>query len=486
MYRIALVWGFSSDAANIDLQSWEMLHGHLLLHGWTLSDAAFSTFELPLGAITEAVFGLTGVAAHVIPALTLLIVVLFAVGLAISNSQGAARAVRALVVVAMLVAVPSQAGVSDLLIQADHTGTSAFLLGSFLLIDRFPGRRFTPPLLCLILCAGQIGDATIRYSAVPAIILVCAVRVLAERRVRIAESAIAIAAALSYPLATLGRKAMLDLGGYVMRPPRDRLSPASEWPGHLWVAVDNIWHLFGAYSDGHALLGAVGIALGVISLMAAGFGFARVFWSWRAATIAEQLLCAAVVTSVVVYVVSTIPNLSNRRDIVAVLPCGAVLAARACIPGRIVLPRRAGMAVAAAVAAALLPLTAAAARPVPATEGAALATWLEAHHLTYGIATYWDASDVTYDSDNRVQVRAVLSNGTTFSPDYWETKAVWYNADLQDATFAIANVPPLANANSTVSDFERYFGRPAETHRVGAQIVLIYHKNLLRQLVTRS
>jgi hypothetical protein len=200
---------------------------------------------------------------------------------------------------------------------------------------------------------------------------------------------------------------------------------------------------------------------------------------------AEQLLCAAVVTSVVVYAVSTIPNFANRRDIVAVLPCGAVLAARACVPGRIVFPRRAAMAVAAAVAAALLPLTAAAARPTPATEGAALATWLEAHHLTYGIAAYWDASDVTYDSGNRVQVRAVISRDERFSPYYWETKAVWYNADLHDATFAIANISPTANPDSSLANFEQYFGRPAETYRVGAQIVLIYRKNLLKQLAPR-
>ena len=58
MYRIAMVWAFSSDGANIGLQSWDMLHGHLLLHGWVLSDAAFSTFEVPLGAVVEGVFGL--------------------------------------------------------------------------------------------------------------------------------------------------------------------------------------------------------------------------------------------------------------------------------------------------------------------------------------------------------------------------------------------------------------------------------------------
>jgi hypothetical protein len=486
LYRISLDWPFSSDWANISLQSWDMLHGQLLLHGWILSDAAFYTFEVPLGAIAEAVLGLSGVTAHVIPALTYLIVVVLAVALAVSDSRGAARAVRAGVVVAVMVAVPSQSGVFDLLQQADHTGTSAFLLGSFLLIDRFPGRRFTAPLLCVILCAGQVGDATVRYTAVPAIIVVCAYRVLAARRLRTPDTAIAIAAALSYPLATLVREAMRRLGGYVMLPPRNHLSPPHEWPGHLWIALNNTRHLFGAYSDGYALLGGVGIALGVICLIAAAFGFSRVIWSWRTASRAEQLLCAVIVATVVVYVLSTIPNLGNRRDIVAVLPCGAVLAARACVPGRIVAGRRAALAVAAAAVATLLPLTAAAARPVAPAEGATLATWLEAHHLTYGIAAYWDASDVTYDSGNRVQVRAVISNGTRFSPYYWETKASWYSAAQHDATFAIADIPPNVDVRSTVADFEHYFGQPAETYRVGAQVVLVYRKNLLKQVEVAS
>jgi len=163
-----------------------------------------------------------------------------------------------------------------------------------------------------------------------------------------------------------------------------------------------------------------------------------------------------------------------------------VLAARACVPRRIAAPRRAALAVVAAAIAALLPLTAAAARPVAPAEGAALATWLEAHHLTYGIAAYWDASDVTYDSDNRVQVRAVISDGKRFSPYYWETKAPWYSAAQHDATFAIADIPPTVDVKSTVADFERYFGQPAETYRVGAQVVLVYRKNLLTLLAFPS
>jgi hypothetical protein len=483
LYRISLAWPVNSDGANDALQGWDMLHGHLLLHGWILGDATYYALELPLYAITEAVAGLSSLTCHVVSVLAYLIVAVLAVCLAVSDSHGAARAARAGVVIAVLAAVLTRSGVSIPLEQPDHTGTSAFLLVSVLLIDRAPGRRFTAPLLCVILCAGQIGDATVRYTAVPAIIIICAYRVLATRKVRTADTAIAIAAAVSYPLATLIRMAMLRLGGYVMIPPRTHLSPWRDWPGHMVVALQNIRYMFGAFTDPGAKLGLAGSLFGFACLIAAVFGFARVIWKWRAASRAEQLLCAAIVVTAAVYVVSTIPNLGNVRDIVQILPCGAVLAARACVPARIAAPRRAGAAVAAAAVAALVPLTAAATRPAPVVQGASLATWLQAHDLRYGIAAYWDASYVTLVSANRVQVRAVLFTGRKFAAYYWETEPSWYSVAQHDATFAIADIPPSVDGASTVADFERSFGRPASAYRVGGQVILLYHKNLLNQLM---
>jgi hypothetical protein len=483
VYRISLAWPVSSDGANITLQSWDMLHGNVLLHGWVVSDAAFSTFEVPVGAIAEALFGLTAVSAHLVSAVAYFVVAVLAVALAVSDSRGAARFVRAGVVVAVLAAVLTRAGVSIPLEQPDHTGTSAFLLGSFLLIDRAPGRRFTAPLVCVILTAGQIGDATVRYTALPAVIVVCAYRVVASRKIRAPDTMIAIGAALSYPLATLVRELMLRLGGYAMLPPRNHLSPPHAWPGHAVVALQNIRYMFGAFTDPGARLGFAGTLFGFACLIAAAFGFALVIWSWRTASRAEQLLCAAIVVTFAVYVVSTIPNLGNVRDIIQILPCGAVLAARACVPARIATPRRAGLAVAAAAVAALLPLTAAATRPAPVTQGASLATWLQAHDLRYGIAAYWDASDTTFVSGNKVQVRAVLFTGRKFAAYYWETKPSWYSAAQHDATFAIADIPPSVDGASSPADFERAFGRPAAAYRVGGQVILLYRENLLDQLV---
>src|ERR1700677_894877 len=56
--RISLTMRVDSDAANNALQAWDLLHGHLLLHGWLIGDATYYTFELPLIALVEAIFGL--------------------------------------------------------------------------------------------------------------------------------------------------------------------------------------------------------------------------------------------------------------------------------------------------------------------------------------------------------------------------------------------------------------------------------------------
>ena len=102
----------------------------------------------------------------------------------------------------------------------DHTGTSVFLLVSVLLIDRVPARRYTPPLLLAILCAGQIGDATVLYVVVPAVVVVCGYRAVAARNVRTGDAANALAAAASVPLASVIRAVMLHFGGYQMVPRR--------------------------------------------------------------------------------------------------------------------------------------------------------------------------------------------------------------------------------------------------------------------------
>ena len=137
LLRISLSYGMNSDGANNALQGWDILHGHVLLHGWILGDATYYTLELPLYAITEALLGLSSLTCHVVSALTYLIVAICAVVLAMADSKGLSRAARGAAVIAVLAApLLTRQGVLILLSSPDHAGTSAIIMISFLLIDR--------------------------------------------------------------------------------------------------------------------------------------------------------------------------------------------------------------------------------------------------------------------------------------------------------------------------------------------------------------
>lgn len=482
LLRISLSRGMDSDAANNALQGWDILHGNVLLHGWIIGDATYYTLELPLYAITEALLGLHILTYHVVSALTYLIVVACAAALAVTGSRGPSRAARCLTVIAVLGSLLlTRPGLALVLGVPDHTGTSAIMLASFLLIDRAPHRRFTPPLLCAILCAGQIGDATVRYVAVPAVLLVCAYHILAARKIRTADTAILLAAAVSVPLTSLIRAAMTHLGGFAMVAPPTRVSPAGQWPHHVALTLMAIRTLFGAITGPGPVLGRAAAAFGFGCLLAAVAGFGRVIWTWRTASRSEQLLCAGIVINTGAYVVSTMPIPTSTYEIVAVLPFGAVLAARACVPARIADARRGLAAIAAAGLAALLPLTAAATLTPARLAPGPVAAWLKAHGLTYGIAGYWDASSVTVQSGNQVQVRAVVTPQDKIIPYDWETKPSWYDPSQHDATFVIGSGSTGAG-NITTAIAERNFGRPAAIYQVAGRVILVYDRNLLDEL----
>jgi hypothetical protein len=502
LLRISLSVPLDSDGANNALQGWAILHGNFLLHGFIIGDATYYTFELPMYVITEVFIGLRSATVHVVAALTYLIVAAWAVAVAVTGSRGPARAARCGVVIAVLAApLLTPAGVGIMLEEPDHLGTSAFLLVSLLLIDRAVGRRFTPVLLCAVLCAGQIGDATVLYVGVPMVVVVSAYRALAARKILSGDTAMVLAAAVSVPLASLIRTVMLHFGAYLMVAPRTGISPVSEWQQHAMLALRDIRYLFGTYTSGDSTLGAVGAAFGMVCLVAAAFGFAKVVWRWRTASRAEQMLCAAIVINIAVYIVSTLPapTSTGAREIVAVLPCGAVLAARACVPGVLVGAVRAWAATAATAIVALLPLAAAATIPPATLAVAPVAAWLEAHGLKYGISGYWDSSALTVESGNRVQIRSINppSGGRkNLLVTAWEIDRSWYSPSLHDATFVIVDLTArprdepggiferhlLRGGRIPAALFEQLLGQPAAIHQVARELILIYHKNLLKQV----
>lgn len=492
--RITRTRGVTSDAANNALQAFDMLHGHLLLHGWIIGDATYYTFELPLIAIIEIFFGLHSVTMNVAEALVYLIVAAWAVSIAVTGSRGVARATRAAVVIFVLAAPALIA--SDMWIPLgipDHTGTTVFLLIPCLLIDRLPARRFTAPLICVILSAGQIGDVTVRYVAVPAIALACAYRVLAGRKIRGWDTANLLGALASLPLAMGIRAAMLHAGSYLMVAPKTKLAPASAWGHNAAVSWGALRELFGAQPGPSAAPAGTVVIFGYACLLITVLGIGRVLWRWRTARRAEHVLVFAIAVNLAVYIVSTLPAPNSPHDIVAVLPCGAILAARALVPDRFASRLAALAATGFALVAALMPLSVTAAQPSAAPVVAPLAAWLQAHGLSYGLGGYWDGSAVTLATGDKVQIRTVhvtrvvsVVNGVSvlgppqISFYAWETNTLWFDPASHYANFAVIS---LNDTDFPGMGAARIFGKPVSTHIIGSWEVLIYNKNLLTDVL---
>jgi hypothetical protein len=491
--RISLGDAPTSDPANNALQAWDLLHGHLLLHGWILGDVTFYTFELPLIALVEIFFGLHTITVHVAEALVYVIVTALAVAVAVTGSRGGARVARAGVVAAVLAAPALVA--SDMWIPLgfpDHTGTTVFFLVPFLLIDLSgssrggsggssppePAERFTAPLVAVILCAGQISDVTVRYVAVPAIVVVCGYRVLVSGKFRSGDAANVVAAVVSVPLSLAVRAIMKHWGAYVMVSPKTKIAPVAHWQHNAaltWYAVRMLFGISGGPVTHPRPLGVAAV-FGVCCLLLAVAGMVRVGWRWRTARRAEQLLLVVIVLNIVVYAISTLPTPRTPHDLVVVLPAGAILGARALVPRRITGRLTALAAAGVAAVAALLPLSwAAAARAPQVPAYAVLATWLEDHGLHYGLSGYWDGSSVTLQSGGAVQVRTVHLVDGAIRPFPWETNTLWYDPATHYANFVVID---LINID-LVPQAARYFGQPVSSHHVGGWEVLIYNHNVL-------
>lgn len=487
LVRVSLSVGIDSDAANKALQGWDLLHGHLLLHGWITGDATFYALESPVCAVVEAVIGLDPLVAHIEPALVYVLILGLAVLLGKGAATGWAAGLRAVSTAAvLLVPLASPYGVSLLMEQPDHVGTSAFLLAAFLLADRAGSwrGRIAPCGVLLVCTAGILSDDTVTYVAIPALVIVCGARLVAARRLRGPDTAVLLAALASIPLEQEIRRVMHHFNGYWMTRPATEVAVPGSWPAHLHRTLRAVAALFGLLYDASPVFAALGGCVFGAALV----GFARVLWLWRSASRAELLCALAIVLNLSVYTLSTAHTPIPAHEIAAVLPLGAVLAARSVSSAWAWWPTAARRVGAAIAAVALVPLAASALRapqtPIPTAPQPALAAWLAQHDLRYGIAGYWDASTLTLDSGGTVAVRAVVRTHLGFAMYGWETREDWYLPSRHDATFAIAYDGPstfgLIDADKIgTADFEELLGKPAEVHRVDGRTVLVYPGNLL-------
>src|SRR5580658_9145530 len=132
--QLARTRAVNSDGAGNALQAWDMLHGNLLLHSWSLSDVSFFTTELPEYMLVELVRGLNADVVHVAAAVTYTLAMLLAALLAKGTSTGRASVLRVLITAGIMLAPQLDSGVNVLISSPDHIGTSVPVMAVWLLL----------------------------------------------------------------------------------------------------------------------------------------------------------------------------------------------------------------------------------------------------------------------------------------------------------------------------------------------------------------
>jgi hypothetical protein len=494
--RQAQTYQLNADPAGQALQAWDMLHGNLLLRGWWLGDVSFYTVELPLNMIIEMIVGLRPVEISILAALIYTAVVLLTALLAKGSARGREGVVRALLGGGILLAPSLVLGTRVLMQGPDHLGTAVPILLMLLVLDRARERWWVPVVVGVLLTLAQVSDVLATFAGAAAVALACGVRVFLDvvRCQRPLKSAgydlsLGLAAVISIGLAHLILWGINAAGGFYMRPPKNGLglAPISALPAHAGETVYNLLILFGADFFGQqtvvgvilALLHLTGVALALWGLLIGLSGFFG-----RAADRVTQVLVAGTVIILAAGIFGNyMSKIVGAHEIVTVLPFCAVLAGR--LLGGGLVKARLVPVLAVGLACYLGALAYNDTQPVQAPLHADLADWLEAHHLTTGLAPYWESNITSLNSGGRVRLAPLKPGGASANP--YESHSAWYNPAVSRANFVVTvSAPPSDASLVTPAQVHAQFGPPARTYHFKEYTVMVYDYNLLTRLQVPS
>ena len=336
--RLSETYPLNSDSANILLMGWDLLHGHLLLHGWYMSDVSFYPTELPQYALLESFLGLHMQTAHVAAAMTYTLTFLLAVLLARSGATGRAAMIRTLIAAGIMLAPQIGLGVFALDLSVGHIGTSVPLLLIWLLLDQAPGARWYVPVLTAVLLAWVlVADPIVYVVGIGPLGAVAAARVIrglfsgsGPWTGRIARQwydlSLGAAAVAATGIAWVVNNLLSAMGGYTV----NRL------PFYLtsWHNLHNnapaVWKVLEIFGANYAGLSGVWLVLAFLhlaSVLLVLWALARVARRFFSVSLVDQVLAVAIVLNVALYLLTNASD-EAAHEVAIIVPFGAALAAR--------------------------------------------------------------------------------------------------------------------------------------------------------------
>lgn len=496
----AASFGGNSDGATVVLEGLALRHGHLLLSGWNLSFDSFWLIDASIYAATALIVGFHHWLLFVVPAIIATAIVVLGVVCA-AKGRSILLVVFASIMSIVLLGLPSPV-LSFFMLQGPwHIGTALWCLVAFAALSR---ARFGVSWIVavVILAAGMLGDlATVVLGVFP--VAFAALTLAARRRSLRAGLPTLSAAAVASGLALAVRFAAVRIGTFSIAHGVTKAHP-SQYPVNLHLVPRWGAALFGIGSipiGPAAALGPyelakrsaiegpfryMGLAIVLAGLLIAiasiTYGVARgrsllCFSSTREHL--QDMLLLGVGGSIALFIYLC-PNgngdyaryLTPAAIFAAVIGVGTATQAVSRLPSR--------WARELAVVISLLVVAIGALsyerdlnRPAAPQEATALASFLEANHLTRGVGDYWSASIVSVVSDNRADVRPVIVGRAGTLVRYGRQSAAnWYGSRLRFNFLVFDLARPWRQVDRQTATMS--FGTPAKIYRVGTYEVLVW------------
>ena len=488
--RVSGTQGISSDGGSNALEAWDMLHGNLLLHGWTVTDVSFYTTELPEYMILELIRGLSPALVHTAAAVTYTVLVLLAGLVAKGRATGREGVVRALLGSGIMLAPQLGTPTFILLLVPDHVGTGIPILLIFLVLDRAPRRWYVPPVLAVMLTWALFADRLVIAAALVPLLLVCAIRVYRAAVVlgrplaaQWFDVSLFVGGILALGVSLLIGRLIVRLGGFTLLGLTTHLAKVSALPNTFRLTGQGVLALYGAdFFDmpfGPQMIIAL---LHLVGVILAGWAVCRALRRFfRCDDLLVQVLVTGIVVSLAVFAFSNLPySLWDARNMSPVLAFGAVLAGRLLAGDLLRLKLLPALAVMLACYTAFLGFDTA--QPQIPAHDQSLADWLVAHNLKTGLSTYLESNITTLDSGDRVHLLGVSWGADKSVPRAYQSEASWYDPNLHYANFIVNTGADHPQAIIPPGDWLKAFGPPAKTYHDGPYTVMVWDKNLLADL----
>lgn len=454
----------SSDGASGLLEGRDLAAGNILLRGWSLSTVSFYFTDLIWYASATLLAGYGGWQSSLLPSIMLAILSVFAIYLAVKDGK------KNLWPIVIGFAAPGAFAALNTLMPVIHIGTYIYILGCFMLADRYANRGGVGCLAALValLAVTLFSDDISSYLAVVPLCL--SYGYAAYQRKSAKHAGVVAMAILSYLLAKLIAAGFDALGGfYLPGIPSPTFVNFDDIGNNLYLFTKGIILYFNAdiFGKSPASKQAVFYLINLFGMLLFFLNLALVAKKIKRLSPLDIALGLAALIMIPAYLTSNRPiDVFAVRYLVPVFIFGAIFIARNIeMNAKLSYLLTAVFIIAAAGSWRVEPV-----RSNPDEIVNQLKDAIRNNHLQRGYATFWYASSVSIDGDISIAPVEIDQNTRKISASRWLSHERWYT---RGGDFFIADSPEMAEL------IKSHYGDPVRVIAVNEKSLLIYQRNIV-------